>query len=180
MEKIKLLTPAVLAVFMLCVLSFSPVFATDTTKFNIALESNQIQYMIPAGTVFNGSIATTGMVRFWVTAPNGVQIVNLGIIDKTSSFSFGAQQNGTYTFNFENDLPNTITVTFSYTSSPQLPNNTTNTPPTFILTIVIVAVVGSLLIFFGIRRKTKKANGRLQESRAAKNNSDKKIGVGTP
>jgi len=157
MEKIKLLTPTVLAVLMLCALSFSPVFATDTTKFNLALESNQIQYMIPAGTVFNGSIATTGMVRFWVTAPNGVQIVNLGIIDKTSSFSFDAQQNGTYTFNFENDLPNTIDVTFSYTSNPQLPNNTTNTPPTFILTIVIVAVVGSLLIFFGIRRKTKKA-----------------------
>src|SRR5208283_88796 len=157
MEKIKLLTPTVLAVFMLCALSCSPAFATDTTKFTLALESNQIKYVIPAGTVFNGSIANTGMVRFWITAPNGEQIVNLGIIDKTSSFSFEAQQNGTYTFNFENDLPNTITVTFSYTSNPQLPNNTTSTPPTFILTIIIVAVVGSLLIFFGIRRKTKKA-----------------------
>jgi hypothetical protein len=170
MEKIKLLTPAVLAVFMLCVLSFSPVFATDTTKFNLALESNQIQYMIPAGTVFNGSIATTGMVRFWVTAPNGVQIVNLGIIDKTSSFSFDAQQNGTYTFNFENDLPNTITVTFSYTSNPQLPNNTTSTPPTFILTIIAVAVVGSLLIFFTIRHETKKAMAAHKKAELQKNN----------
>ncbi len=173
MEKIKLLTPTVLAVLMLCVLSFSPVFATDTTKFNLALESNQIQYMIPAGTVFNGSIATTGMVRFWVTAPNGAQIVNLGIIDKTSSFSFDAQQNGTYTFNFENDLPNTITVTFSYTSNPQLPNNTTSTPPSFILTIITVAVVGSLLIFFSIRRKTKKAMAAHQKAELQRNNPDK-------
>ncbi len=129
MEKIKLLTFAVLAVVMLGALCVSPAFATDTTKFSLALASNQIQYNIPAGTTFNGSIATTGMVRFWVTAPNDAEIVNLGIIDKNSSFSFVAQQNGTYTFNFENDLPNTITVTFSYTANPQLPNTNTGESP---------------------------------------------------
>ncbi len=156
MEKIKLVTFAVLAVLMFSALGVSPAFATDTTKFSLALASNQIQYKIPAGTTFNGTIATTGMVRFWVTAPNEAAIVNLGIIERTTSFGFVAQQNGTYTFNFENDLPNTITVTFSYTSNPPLPNTNTGIPLAYILTVAVVAVVGSLLIFFTIRRKNKK------------------------
>ncbi len=157
MQKIKLLTLAVLAVVMLSALCVSSAFATDTTKFSLALASNQIQYDIPAGTTFNGSIATTGMVRFWVTAPNDAEIVNLGIIDEKSSFSFVSQQNGTYTFNFENDLPNTITVTFSYNADPQLPNtNMGAVPLTDFIIVGAVAVVGSILIFVGIRRKTKK------------------------
>jgi hypothetical protein len=173
MEKIKLLTLTMLAMLMLCALSFSPAFAIDTTRFSLALASNQIQYSIPAGTTFNGSVATTGMVRVWVTAPNSEQIVNLGIIDKITSFSFIAQQNGTYTFNFENDQPNTITVTFSYTANPQLPNSSTGIPITNILVIVGVAVVGSLVIFFGIRRKTRKAMAAYQKAELQSQNSGK-------
>ena len=137
-----------------CVSSAS---AADSTTFNLALSTQQIQYNIPAGTTFNGTVSTSGMVRVWATAPNAGEIVNLGIIDKTTSFGFTAEQNGTYTFNFENDLPNTITVTFSYMSNPQLPNTGSGIPLTYIAALGAVAVVGSLLIFFGIRRKTKKA-----------------------
>ena len=74
--------------------------------------------MVKAGTVFNGSISTTGDVRFWVSAPNAEQIVDLGIVDKSATFSFVAQQNGTYVMKFGDDLSNTITVTFSYTFKP--------------------------------------------------------------
>ena len=97
------------------------------------------------------------MVRFWVTAPGGAEVVNLGIVDKTTPFSFVAQQNGTYTFNFENDMPNTITVTFSYTTNPQLPETSTVPNMTYILIgVVAVAVAGSLIIIFAVRRKNKK------------------------
>ena len=130
MEKIKSLIIAALAIVILGAFFISTAFASDSTGFSLALSSNQIQYKIPAGTMFNGTVATSGWVRVWVTEPSGGEIVNLGIIEKTTSFGFIAQQNGTYTFNFENDLPNTITVTFTYTSNPQLPDtncrNTTN------------------------------------------------------
>jgi hypothetical protein len=173
--KIKLLTFALLTFLMLSTMMIFPAYASDSTTFSLALSTNQIQYTIPAGTMFNGSIATTGMVRFWVTAPNEIEIVNLGIIDKTNSFSFVAQQNGTYTFNFENDLPNTIQVTFSYTANPQLPNSNTGIPLTYFLVVGTVAVAGSLLIFFGIRHKTRKAksaNQNTELSTEQTNNSD--------
>ena len=96
------------------------------------------------------------MIRFWVTAPSGGEIVNLGIIDRTGTFSFVAEQNGTYTFNFENDLPNTVTVTFTYTTNPQLPNGGSAIPVDYIV-VGAVAVAGSLLIIYAARRKNKKA-----------------------
>jgi LPXTG-motif cell wall-anchored protein len=157
-EKTKpLLTFAVLTALLLTSAAASQVSAASSTSFNLAQETNQIQYKIPSGTQFNGSIATSGMVRFWVTAPGGAEVVNLGIVDKTTPFSFVAQQNGTYTFNFENDMPNTITVTFSYTTNPQLPETSTVPNMTYILIgVVAVAVAGSLIIIFAVRRKNKK------------------------
>jgi len=143
---------------LLLTLSLAPVsFAASSTKFTIALSTNQIQFRIPAGTQFNGSIATTGMVRFWGSGPNGTQVVNLGIVDKSATFSFNTTASGIYTFNFENDLPNTITVTFTYTSNPPLPETGTGALTTYLLVaIVAVAIGGSLLIIFLVRRKIKK------------------------
>lgn len=157
MGKIKLVTFTILAVLMLSELSVSPGFATDSTTFTLSSSTNQIQFKIPAGIVFNGSIATTGMVRFWVTAPDEVQIVNLGIVDKTRNFSFQALQNGTYTLNFENDLPNPIQVTLSYSTDPQVPGigNSTGTSPAYLLITVLIAVAGSILIILLMRRRNK-------------------------
>jgi hypothetical protein len=168
MVKTKYFAFALFAVFVLSVLCASPAFASDTTSFSIALDTNQIQYKIPAGTTFNGTIATNGMIRFWVSAPNGEQIENLGLVETTTSFGFTAPQNGTYTFNFENDMPNTVTVTFTYSTDPQLPNSNTGAPSIFVWVVVAVAVVGSLLIFFGIRRKTKKAMAAYKKAQANK------------
>ena len=146
-----------LAIFLSITLMVCPAFATTSTSFNLALSTNQIQFKIPAGTTFNGTIETSGMIRFWVTAPTEAQIVNLGIIDKSGTFSFVAQQNGTYTFNFENDLPNTVQVTFSYSANPQLPNGGTGTALSYtVIAIIVVAVAGSLLIILAVRRKSKK------------------------
>ncbi len=146
-----------LTIFLSITLMVCPAFATTSTSFNLALSTNQIQFKIPAGTTFNGTIETSGMIRFWVTAPTEAQIVNLGIIDKSGTFSFVAQQNGTYTFNFENDLPNTVQVTFSYSANPQLPNGGTGTALSYtVIAIIVVAVAGSLLIILAVRRKSKK------------------------
>ena len=171
MEKIKLITYAALAVVILGAFCISTAFASDSTSFSLALSSNQIQYKIPTGTTFNGTVATSGMVRVWVTEPSGGEIVNLGIIEKTTSFGFVAQQNGTYTFNFENDMPNTITVTWTYTSNPQLPDTNAGIPITYIIFVGTAAVVGSLLIFFGIRRKTKKVVAAYKKAESAKTSS---------
>lgn len=159
MNKAKKAAFGALAVLLMTILVAFPVSAapaTSSTSFNLALATNQIQFKIPAGTTFNGTITTTGMIRFWVTAPNEAPTVNLGIIDSKGSFNFVAQQNGTYTFNFENDMPNTVQVTFTYTTDPALPGNNSDIGLLPYIVVIIVAVVGSLLIILVVRRKNKK------------------------
>jgi hypothetical protein len=112
--------------------------------------------MLPNGTTFNGSISTTGTVRFWVNDPNGAQIANLGLIDKATTFSFVAQQTGNYTMNFENDLPTSIQVTFSYVTNPDISGSSSNGAPVFYLLIpIVIAVLGCILIIYFVRRKNK-------------------------
>jgi len=154
MQKSKLLGFMTLTLLLLALIVPLCVLAVTVPTFSLSTQSNQLYYDLPAGTTFNGSITTTGSLRFWVSDPNFAEIVNLGIVDNSASFSFVAKQNGTYTFNFENDLPNTIQVSFSYTTNPTLPNS--NQPggfPSYLLIIVIVAIVGSLTIIFVGRRK---------------------------
>lgn len=158
MKKAIYLAFAVLTVLLLAILTVSSAFASTSTStsFSLALESNQVQFKIPAGTTFNGTITTSGMIRFWVSAPSGAEVVNLGIIENTGAFNFVAAQNGTYTFNFENDMPNTVQVTFTYSSNPQLPSTSGSGAGVIeLVAIVFAGVVGSLLIFFVIRRKNR-------------------------
>jgi hypothetical protein len=159
MKKTKLLltaTSTVLIVASLMILSASASTATFPT-FTLSQSSTQLHYTLPEGTQFNGSISTTGPVRFLASAPNGTVIVNLGLIDKTTTFSFTAQQTGNYTLNFENDLPTSIDVTFSYKTNPDISGgkNSGGIPLIFLPIFIIVAVLGSLIIIFIIRRKNK-------------------------
>ncbi len=157
MKKTHYVICVTLAFFLLTSLFFSSAFATTVPTFTLSSESSQLPYVLPQGTTFNGSISTTGGVRFFISAPNGTIIINLGIIDKPTTFGFVSQQKGTYTLNFENDLPNPIQVTFSYVTNPEIQdsNNSTGISPIYLLIVVIVAVVGSFLIIFIMRRKDK-------------------------
>ncbi len=157
MKKTKFLICVTLAALLLMSVMVPSAFATTVPTFTLSSQSAQFQYVLPQGTTFNGSISTAGSVRFFISAPNGTIIINLGIIDQTTPFSFVSQQNGTYTLNFENDLPNSIQVTFSYVTDPEIPgsNSTTGVSPIYLLIVVIVAVVGSFLIIFIMRRKRK-------------------------
>jgi len=143
-----------LAVLLLASLMAVSAFATTVPTFTLSASSNQLQYVLPAGTIFNGTISTTGSVQFWVGAPNYLEIVNLGIIDQTTTFSFVAPQNGTYTLNFVNDMSNSIQVTFSYVTNPVIPGST-GISQNYLLITVIIAVLGSLLIIFILHRKSK-------------------------
>jgi hypothetical protein len=135
-------------------------FATTIPSFTLSSSGAQLPIVLPKGTTFNGSISTTGTLRFWVSDPNGIQIVNLGLIDRSASFGFVALQDGNYTLNFENDLPtsNPIQVTFSYTTNPNISggNSSTGTPLIYLVLSIIIAIVGSILIIFFVRRKAKK------------------------
>ena len=156
MKKTKLLISATLAVLLLASLMAVEAFATTVPAFTLSASSNQLQYMLPQGTTFNGTIATTGPVQFWVSAPNNAEIVNLGIIDKTTTFSFVATQKGTYTLNFENDMSNSIQVTFSYVTNPVIQGiNPAGISQSYLIITVIIAVLGSILIIFIIHAKTK-------------------------
>lgn len=169
MKKVKIMVFAALTVLLLAsVIDFS-VFAITEPSFTLSASSNQLEYTMHAGTTFNGSVSTTGTVRFWVTAPNGAQIVDSRLIDKTGSFSFVATQNGTYAMNFEEDMANSIQVTFSYTSNPQIPDtNNSSVTPIYLLVTAIIAVVGSILIIVIIRRRTKTFPYSVDETASSK------------
>jgi len=156
MKKTKLLISTTLAVMLLASLMAVAAFATTVPAFTLSASSNQLQYTLPQGATFNGTIATTGPLQFWASAPNYTEIVNLGIIDKTTSFSFVATQKGTYSLNFENDLSNSVQVTFSYVTNPVIPgSNPAGVSQTYLIVTVIIAVLGSILIIFIIHRKSK-------------------------
>jgi hypothetical protein len=169
MKKLKTLIAVTLAVFLLVSLMGSSAFATTIPTFTLSSSSSQLKYLLPQGTIFNGTISTSGDVRFFISEPNGTVIINLGIIDETSKFSFVAVQTGNYTLNFENDLPNPIQVTFSYETNPELSGNNSSGLPLNLTIIIIIAVVGSILIIFIGRRKNK--NQTFVDENASSNSS---------
>jgi len=132
-------------------------FATTVPAFTLSQSYTQLVYLIPQGTTFNGTIVTTGAVRFFVSSPTEAEIVNLGIVDKTTTFNFVAQQSGNYTLNFENDMPNPVQVSFSYVTNPAIPsgNNPSGTgiSLTYLLTIILIAVLGILIILLILHLK---------------------------
>ena len=119
--------------------------------------------------MLNGSISTTGTVRFWASGPNMAEIVNLGLVDNYKTFSFVAAQNGTYTLNFENDFTNTIQVTFSYVSNPAITgvNNSNGTSLIYILVTIIIAAVGSVLVILLVRRENKRIAFEIRAAKAS-------------
>jgi hypothetical protein len=157
MKKMKLVVDVALVVLLLTFLTAFSALATTYPTFTLSASSNQLQFALPQGTTFNGTISTTGSLRFFVSDPNGAQIVNLGIIDKNTTFSFVSLQSGTYLLNFENDLHNTIQVTFSYETNPALQGNSNSngTSLIYLAIPIIIAVAGSFLIIFVVRRKSK-------------------------
>ena len=151
--------------FFILPLLISSVSATVST-FTVS-PASQIQFVLPQGTIFNGSISTSSTVRFWVSAPDGAQIVNLGLIDQSATFSFVATQDGNYTMNFENGIPyaNPPQVTFTYSTTPDVTsnNNSTGITFTYLLALIIIGVCGAILIVFLVRRKNKDQDSESEE-----------------
>ena len=173
MNKIKLIF-AVLTALLLTSTAASFVSAATVPTFTLSQTSTYLQYNLPAGTVFNGSVQTDGAVRVWANGPNGTEVADLGIISQTTAFGFTAQQNGTYTINFDNDFPNYVDVTFSYTTNPAIPGSGSSTSEIYIIATIAIAVVGSMLIVLIIRRREKRlALRRAQRVEAAKAESAK-------
>jgi hypothetical protein len=136
-----------------------PAYAAITETFTINPPSTtQYTFYLPSGTIFNGSISTSGTLRVWVTNSSGVYIVNLGLVDKASNFGFLAGQDGNYTVYFENDLPNPVQVTFSYDTDPQITSpNSALIPLSYLPLFIAIVVLGSVIILFLVRRKNRKA-----------------------
>jgi hypothetical protein len=156
MQKIKNLAPIFVSLFLVAVITTLSASAVSIPTFTLSAQSSQLNYALPAGTTFNGSISTTGTIRFWVSDPQGVQIINSRLIDQKAAFGFVAEQVGNYTLNFENDLPTAVQVTFSYETNPEIPtNNSTFISLAYLSIPIAVAVIGSVLIFVLLRRKRK-------------------------
>jgi len=99
------------------------VSAATTETFNVTASTMQYTFDLPQETTFNASLTTTNTIRVWIHDQNGSQIVNLGLVDKEAEFSFITNNAGKYYVNFENNLGNTVKVTFTYQTYPELPND---------------------------------------------------------
>jgi len=158
MKRIRFLTFAVLAFLMLMLLTTLSASATTATfpTFTLSASSTQLHYDLPLNTQFNGSISTTGPVRFFVSDPKGMVIVNLGLVDKAATFSLVSNQTGNYTMNFEDDMPNTIQVSFSYVTNPDIAGgNSGGLSLVYLPIFVFVVVFGSIIIIVVGRRRNK-------------------------
>lgn len=163
MKKTIMITCTLLAALLFASFGVFSAFADTTQTFTLAGSSNQFQFVLPEGATFNGSVSTTGLIRVWVNGPSQIAILNLGLIDKTTTFNFVAQQNGTYLINFENDLSSSIQVTFSYITNPSVQGISTSGSSstsqeislTYTLITVVAAVAGSVVIILLLRRQKK-------------------------
>ena len=95
-----------------------------------------LEFDLVVGENFIGSFTVSGGIgndiKFWVSSPQGKQIILQQDVTKEKSFSFTADQNGPYTLffdnSFETELQKKITLTYEITnrgseySSEPLPN----------------------------------------------------------
>ncbi len=155
MQKSKVVT-IVAIIAMLSISTFTlTASATNVPSFTVT-ELSQLPIELPAGTTFNGTVASNGLIRVWVVAPEGAQGISLGIVDKPTDFGFVAAKEGNYTVFFENGAHGSspVQVNFSFTTNPDITGDDQQSGIQLIniAAIVVVGVVGSVLIFVTIRR----------------------------
>lgn len=128
--------------------------AATTETFTVTQTTYQVTFNLPAGTAFNGSLSTTGTVRVWVSDPNGSLIANPGLVDHTASFNFTASKEGNYYVNFENPMPTSASVTFTYQTDPELPSGNQSILPFWLLPVfAAITVVGVIVILYFSRKR---------------------------
>jgi hypothetical protein len=154
MNKIRPLTFAVLALLLAASCLMLTAQAATTENFTVKQSTYQVTFNLPADTAFNGSLSTTATVRVWVSGDNGSLITNLGLVDSSASFSFKTAKDGNYYVNFENPLPTTASVTFTYQTDPDVTSGNSTLLPFWLLPVfVTVTIVGCVLIIFLSRRR---------------------------
>ncbi len=153
MNKTRALICIILALLAVSMLA-ACVSASTTETFTVAQATKRYTFELPQGAIFNGSFTTTGPVRVWVNDANGSQLANLGIVDTTGQINFVATQQGSYYINFENNVANSVQVTFTYQTNPELENNSAF-PLTLLPIIAIIIAAVCIILVIVIRRKFK-------------------------
>jgi hypothetical protein len=153
MNKTRAITIIILATLASSLMA-TCVSASTTETFTVSQATQRYTIELPQGAIFNGSLTTTGTVRVWVNDANGTQLANLGLVDTNGQFSFVATHEGNYYVNFENNLANTVQVTFTYQTNPEL--ETSSALPVFLLPIVAIIIASvCIVLVIVIRRKFK-------------------------
>ncbi len=104
----------------------------------------------------NGTVSPSASIRFFISDPHQVVVVNLGIIDKPASFEFTATEDGNYTLNFENGETSPTKVSFSYATNPPISNGSNSSTPISLnelLTIIGLAAAALILVLYVVLRR---------------------------
>jgi hypothetical protein len=152
---------ATLAVMLLILLV--PIgYADEVETFNIDADHEKIFTLnLNAGMNIEGSISVTGGsgddIDFWVTDPAGNKILDFGRVSQGTHFEFAANEDGAYSFHFDNSFSvlSTKNVVLTY----EITISGLNLTQMLLLLILVVAmiVVGIVVI---LKRGKKK---RFQE-----------------
>jgi hypothetical protein len=158
MQKTKTATYSALSVLLITICLTPFATAAITSTFTITASTKQILIDLPAGTVFNSTINTSATIRVWASDKNGSLVSNLGLIDNSAQLNFVAPNDGIYTINFENNLANPSSVTFTYQTNPDVTGgNTSILPITYLPIFIAITIVGIVAIIY-ISRKNRKSN----------------------
>ena len=150
MKETRLLTELLATLLMVSLVAF-PAFGTTTRSFIIPqLSTTFFTLTLPEATKMNGSVFPEGSVRFFINDPQGNEIINLGIIDKTTTFEFTATQNGNYTLSFENGQLSSTTVSLSYDTQPEIPSNTSSPTLISFSDLVTIISIAAILIILAL------------------------------
>jgi hypothetical protein len=162
MNKTRTLTLIILAVLASSLMA-ACVSASTTETFTVSQATKRYTFELPQGAIFNGSLTTTGAVRVWVNDANGTQLANLGLVDTDGQFSFVAAHEGNYYVNFENNIANTVKVTFTYQTNPELENKSAFPVALLPIAAIIIAAVCIVLVIM-IRRRFKEEPATQQKT----------------
>lgn len=156
MQNSKTATYTTLTILLIIICLTPLVSAATTSTFTIAASTKQILLDLPSGTIFNSTINTSATIRVWASDKNGSLVANSGLIDNNAQLNFVAPNDGIYTFNFENNLGNSASVTFTYQTNPDVTgDNSSILPITYLPIFIAITIVGIFLIFYLTRKNHK-------------------------
>ncbi len=157
---------------VLVVLLLGTVFSYVNATINLrsapievkSLSESSLAWTVRSGVRVSGSVLINGGsnndIDFWITDPEGVEVIDFGRVSGRKSFQFTTSKSGAYTFHFSNTFSSLSSKTVTLVRyDPPLHLNIDDGPSLLlgILVVVLVVLVVSLFVYSRRTRRSETA-----------------------